>query len=126
MELGQLIRELSRIENQINFDKNDIENFYKIQENSLTSGMNGGQLQAFPLLIAAKSENIKRLEKAVIRQEQLIADKKVELAKLKGDLKVMENLKQKDYDEYRKDVNKQIDQKVEEQTQNWLRFKENL
>jgi flagellar FliJ protein len=126
MELGRLIGELSKIEDQLRLDRKEIDNYYSIQEGALKSGMNGGQLQAFPLLISAKNENIKRLEKARIRQEQLIAEKKQELAKLKGDLKVMENLKQKDYDEYRKAVNKQIDQKVEEQTQNWLRFKENL
>jgi flagellar FliJ protein len=126
MELGQLFRELSKIEDQLRADKFDIDKFYQIQEGALKRGMNGGQLQAFPMLIAAKNENINRLEKAKLRQEQMIAEKKMELAKLKGDLKVMENLKQKDYDEYRKAVNKQIDQKVEEQTQNWLRFKETL
>lgn len=124
MELGQLIQHLGQIENQLAHDQNEIANYYKIQEGALINGMSGSQLQAFPMLIAAKQENIVRLENAKNKQEQKITDKKAELAQLKGDLKVIENLKEKDYDEYRKAVNKEIDQKVEEQTQNWLQFKD--
>ena len=40
------------------------------------------------------------------------------------ELKVIENLKEKDYTEFRKAMGKEIDQKVEEQTQNWLQYKE--
>jgi hypothetical protein len=43
---------------------------------------------------------------------------------LRGELKVLENLKEKDFDQYKKALNKEIDQKVEEQTQNWLQFNE--
>lgn len=124
MELGQLITELNRIEDQLAHDRNEIDNYYKIQEGGLKNGMSGGQLQAFPMLIAAKNKNLELLERDRRRQEQKIADKKQELAQLRGDLKVMENLKQKDYDEYRKALNKEIDQKVEEQTQNWLNHKD--
>lgn len=50
--------------------------------------------------------------------------KKAELAQLKGELKVIENLKDKDYDEYRKILRKEQDQKIEEQTQNWLQSRD--
>lgn len=76
------------------------------------------------MLIEAKDQNINLLERDKKKQEGLIADKKMELAQLRGDLKVMENLKEKDFQEYRKALNKEIDQKVEEQTQNWLQFKD--
>jgi flagellar protein FliJ len=124
MELGQLIMQMSKIDDQLAHDQHEIDNYYNIQEGALKNGMSAGQLQAFPMLIAAKQENINRLLRDKKKQEQRITDKKFELAQLKGDLKVMENLKQKDYDEYRKALNKEIDQKVEEQTQNWLQFKD--
>lgn len=124
MELGQLVMQLTRIDNQMAHDQNEINNYYKIQEGALVNGMSGSQLQAFPMLIAAKQENIVRLQNERKRQEQKIEDKKKELAQLKGDLKVMENMKEKDYEQYRKALNKEIDQKVEEQTQNWLQFKD--
>jgi flagellar FliJ protein len=124
MELGQLILGLNKIEDQLIHDRNDIDNYYKIQEGSLKNGMTGSQLQAFPMLIAGKAQNIELLERDKIKQHDRVEAKKQELAQLKGDLKVMENLKQKDYDEYRKALNKEIDQKVEEQTQNWLQTKD--
>jgi flagellar FliJ protein len=124
MELGQLNQELGKIEDQLEHDKIEIERYYNIQEGALKTGMRGGQLQAFPMMVAAKEENIKRLHKMKERQENLIEDKRKELALLKGDLKVMESMKEKDFDQYRKALNKEIDQKVEEQTQNWLQFKD--
>ena len=124
MELGQLLMELNRIEDQLAHDKKEIDNYYNIQETALKTGMSGSQLQAFPMLISAKTKNLELLERDKTRQNQKVEEKKQELAQLRGDLKVMENLKQKDYDEYRKALNKEIDQKVEEQTQNWLNHKD--
>jgi flagellar FliJ protein len=124
MELGQLITELSRIENQLAHDRREIDNYYKIQENAMKNGIRGDQVQAFPMLVAAKERNIELLLRDKKKQEELIEAKKQELATLKGELKVIENLKEKDYNEYRKALNKEIDQKVEEQTQNWLQHKE--
>ena len=124
MELGQLITELSRIENQLAHDRREIDNYYKIQESAMKNGIRGDQVQAFPMLVAAKERNIELLLRDKKKQEELIDAKKQELATLKGELKVIENLKEKDYNEYRKALNKEIDQKVEEQTQNWLQHKE--
>ena len=124
MELGQLITELSRIENQLVHDRREIDNYYKIQESAMKNGIRGDQVQAFPMLVAAKDRNIELLLRDKKKQEELIEAKKQELATLKGELKVIENLKEKDYNEYRKALNKEIDQKVEEQTQNWLQHRE--
>lgn len=124
MELGQLLVELNKIEDQLSHDKKEIENYYTIQEGALKTGMSGSQLQAFPMMVGGKERNIELLIRDKKRQEQLVLEKKQELAQLKGDLKVMENLKQKDFDEHRKAVNKEQDQKVEEQTQIWLEHKD--
>jgi hypothetical protein len=90
----------------------------------LQNGVRGDQVQAFPMLIAAKEKNIELLHRDKKEQERLIDLKKKELAILRGELKVLENLKEKDFDQYKKALNKEIDQKVEEQTQNWLQFNE--
>ncbi len=120
-----MILYLNKIEDQINHEKNEINKYFEIQQDALQNGARGGQINAFPGLIRAKDQNISLLERDKIKQENLIAEKKLELAQLRGDLKVMENLKDKDYQEYKKALNKEIDQKVEEQTQNWLQFKDN-
>jgi broad specificity phosphatase PhoE len=56
----------------------------------------------------------------------LIEEKKQELAIVRGELKIIENLKEKDFDAWKKATNKEIDQKVEEQTQIWLQHKEKV
>jgi flagellar export protein FliJ len=123
-ELGQMIMQMQKIENQIEQNKLEIKKYFEIQENSLSSGVQANQIQAFPILIKGKELNITILDQDKIRHEKLIADKKIELAKLRGDVKIFENMKQKDFDEFRKAYNKEMDQKVEEQTRNWLNFKE--
>lgn len=123
-ELGQLISYLAKIDDQLRHERKEIDNYYNIQESAMKAGVRGDQVQAFPMLVAAKEKNIQLLQKERSDQEFLIEDKKKELAIVRGELKVIENLKEKDYNEYRKAVNKEIDQKVEEQTQNWLQHKD--
>lgn len=123
MELGQLLSELNRIDDQIKYDERELNKYYEIQEGALKGGMRGSQLQAFPMLVAGKLQNIELLQRDRKRQLQKVEEKKQELATIKGELKVMENLREKDYGEYRKAVNKEIDEKVEEQTQLWLNQK---
>ena len=123
-ELGRLISYLTKIDDQLNHERKEIDNYYHIQESAMKNGVRGDQVQAFPMLVAAKEKNIQLLQKERSDQEFLIEDKKQELAIVRGELKVIENLKEKDYNEYRKAVGKEIDQKVEEQTQNWLQHKD--
>lgn len=124
MELGRLLTHLNKIENQLAHDRKEIESYFEIQEMAMKSGIKGIQVQAFPMLVAAKDANIQALLRDKKNQEALIEEKKKELSTLRGELKVIENLREKDYTEYRKALNKEIDQKVEEQTQNWLQHKE--
>ncbi len=124
MELGQLVTQLTRIDEQLQRDSNEIRSYYEIQDGGLRTGISGRQLQAFPMLISAKEQNIRILEGDRKKQEEMIAHKRHELALLRGDLKVMENLREKDFEAYRRALRKDIDQKVEEQTQIWLQYKD--
>ncbi len=123
-ELGILNRGLEQIDTKIAQEKEEIGKYYQIQEVSLKEGAFAGKLQAFPGLIAAKDKNIELLVRAKQKQEGLIVEKKQELAELRGELKVMENLKEKDFGEWKKAYNKEIDEKVEEQTQIWLNHRD--
>ena len=120
MELGALMLHMQKIDSQIEYEKTQIDNYYKMQEDVLKAGAGGAQLQLIPNMISAKTKNIQLLNRDKRKQQQLIDEKRQELATVKGELKVMENLKEKDFNEYKKAMNKEIDQKVEEQTQLWL------
>lgn len=122
MELGRLIADLQLFEEQLTHERNEIQNYYGIQENSLKTGIRGNQIQAFPMLVAAKEKNIQLLLRDKEQQQHLIEEKTRELAVLRGELKVIENLKEKDFSEWKKAYNKDMDQKIEEQTQNWLNY----
>ena len=123
-ELGQLLTYMNKLDDQLRHDSEEINKYYQIQEGGLRQGMKAGQLQAFPMLVAGKERNIELLKRDKMKQEKLIEAKKQELAVVRGELKVIENLKEKDYDAWRKATNKEIDQKVEEQTQMWLQHRE--
>lgn len=124
MELGQLVAHLNKIDDQLAHDRKEIDNYFMIQEAAMKNGVRGDQIQAFPMLVSAKEKNIQLLSRDRETQLGLIDEKKQELAVLRGELKVIENLKEKDYTDYRKAMNKEIDQKVEEQTQNWLQHRD--
>ena len=124
MQLGQELVQLNKIDDQLLYEKKEIEKYYEIQEGALKTGMNGGQLQAFPMMVAGKERNIQLLQRDRKIQERVVEEKKQELAVVRGELKVVENLKEKDFDIYRKAINKEIDQKVEEQTQIWMQHRD--
>ncbi len=123
-ELGFLIRAHEQIEAKIIQENEEIRKYFQIQEISLKEGASAGKLQAFPGLIAAKDKSIQNLELSKKKHETYIAEKKQELAELRGELKVMENLKEKDFGIWKKAYNKEIDEKVEEQTQIWLNHRD--
>ncbi len=119
-ELGLLNRQLEAIVGQITKEKEEIGKYYQIQELALKTGATAGKLQSFPGLVEAKEKSIKLFERQKKNHEDMIVEKKEELATLRGELKVMDNLKEKDFTEWKKAYNKEVDQKVEEQTQIWL------
>ncbi len=123
-ELGLLIRALEQIEGKITQEKEEIGKYYQIQEIALKEGASAGRLQAFPGLVAAKDKSIDNLMRAKKKHEFYISEKRQELAELRGELKVMENLKEKDFGIWKKAYNKEIDEKVEEQTQIWLNHRD--
>jgi len=124
VELGQLLRYMDKIDQQIIHENGELDRYYQIQSGGVEQGVAARQIQTFPMLMAGKLKNLELLEAERKRYEKLIQQKKEELATLKGELKVIENLKEKDYTDFRKKLNKEIDEKVEEQTQIWLNFKD--
>lgn len=119
-ELGVLISEMNKIDDQLAHDRREIQSYFTLQEAALKGGVKAIQAQAFPMLVDAKEKNIKLLLRDKQQQQRLIEEKTQELARLRGELKVIENLKEKDFEVWKKAYNKEMDQKIEEQTQNWL------
>jgi chromosome segregation ATPase len=70
-----------------------------------------------------KRANIQLLENEIAHLDEKIKDKTSELSKLRGDVKVLDSMKEKHKDQYKKQLNKKIDQDIEEQVQIWKNYR---
>lgn len=118
-ELGLLMVERQNILNQIETLVQDIKAAYVEQETHLAGGMKASHAAYFPQAVAGREGQIKLLQKQVEMADARIADKKVELAQKRADLKLMENLREKDHAAWKKAYAKEENLKVDEMVQMW-------
>ena len=119
MELGSLQKRMNELNGFISGHEQDIEEAYKEQEDALKTGLSAQSLHRYPMMISEKRDHIKRINQEKEHLTEEIDQKVQELAKLKGDVKVISNMKDKSLDEYKKRINKKINENLEEQNQNW-------
>jgi len=119
-ELGSLIANLNRILDQIEYDYQQLDKYSDYQGAILGESVVANKLQVFPYLMEGKKRNLDLLKIEKLGIEKKIEEKKKELTKYKADLKVIEKLKEKDFESYKKTINKEISEKVEEQSMLWL------
>lgn len=118
-ELGMLMVERQNLVEQIETLRHDIDGTYREQESIMSTGMKAGHAAFFPMAVAGKEARIKEVEKEMTELDQRIEDKKKELMQLRADLKLMENLHEKELSAWKKAYNKDTDLKVEEMVQLW-------
>ena len=118
-EIGRMQIELANLKQQIVDHDQGIELAYSDQEQSMQRGMEGREASFYPYFIQNKRENIKQLEQMVESVQDAIAKKFKELAQLRADVKVIEKMKEKDFEKAKKVYQKKQDQKVEELVRMW-------
>ena len=124
MELGSLQKRMNELNAFISGHEQDIEEAYKEQEDALKAGLCAQNLHRYPMMISEKRDHIKRINQEKEHLTQEIDQKVQELAKLKGDVKVISNMKDKSLDDYKKKINKRVNENLEEQNQNWNTIKD--
>lgn len=117
--LGMLMVERQNLVELIETIKHDIQSTYAEQEATMAGGMKAGHAAFFPYAVAGKEARIKEIEKEIAALDIKIEEKKAELIQRRADLKLIENLKEKEHTAWRKAYNKETDQKVEEMVQLW-------
>ncbi|MBY0518420.1 MAG: flagellar FliJ family protein [Bacteriovoracaceae bacterium] len=117
--LGLLMVERQNLVELIETITHDIENSYKEQELHLTTGMRAGHLAFFPQAVSGREAKIKEVQAEMAKLDIKIEEKKIELNTKRAELKVVENLKEKDFLDWKKKYNKETDLKVEEMVQLW-------
>ena len=116
-ELGLLYKELSELELDIlNLDKK-ISEGYKSLDEVTQGGIQGEMLQFYPRFISGLKEDLTNKDNLKFALEKKIESKKKELASARGDVKVIENMKTKDKNSYKKKVLKKEQEEIEEMLQ---------
>ena len=117
--LGLLMVERQNLVELIESLQHDIQNSYLEQEKLMSGGMKASHAAFFPMMVAGKEARIKEVQAEMAALDERIEEKKHELTQRRADLKLIENLKEKDFQAWRKAYNKETDLKVEEMVQLW-------
>ncbi len=114
IELGEILKEINSVEEKIAEANRAIAETYDAQEAFMRDPSNGQMLQFFPMFIQGKKEDIKNKDNLLWSLRKKYDKKVAELATARGEVKVMENFKDKKKDEWSKEKNKKEQEAIEE------------
>jgi len=113
-EMGEIVSKMNNIRDDImNLDQ-DIEDAYNAQNKFLNEKIGGQIIQFFGFYVKGKRDHIKvkKNEQEILKKKY--EEKSIELAKAMGDVKVIENIKKKQFNQYRVDYNKKMQEDLED------------
>ena len=119
MEIGRIQVRIKELENQIAQQDAGINEAYDMQEKALERGMEGLEVRFHPYYVEGKRTHIRALEMEKSRYQEYVEYKYEELSKLRADVKVITQMKEKDHLKYKKNLEKKMNERIEEQVQNW-------
>jgi flagellar export protein FliJ len=119
MQMGRIQVEINHLKNQIEVINQGVAKAYDSQEGFLNSGTSGQQIRFYPYFVEGNRNQIKHLQYEISVLEQELSEKQTELARLRGDVKIIENMKEKEFQKFKKEYNKQQELKIEEQILMW-------
>jgi flagellar FliJ protein len=114
IELGEILKEISAVEEKIALANIAIDETYEAQEIFMKDPSAGKMIQFFPYFIQGKKEDIKNKENLLWALKKKYDVKITELATARGEVKVMENFKEKKKGEWTKEYNKKEQEAIDE------------
>lgn len=114
IELGEILKEISDVEEKIAAANKAIDETYSAQETFMADPAAGRMIQFFPYFIQGKKEEIKNKENLLWALKKKYDAKITELATARGEVKVMENFKDKKKGEWTKEYNKKQQENIDE------------
>lgn len=106
IELGEIVKELTRLKGEIRQLRKDIDVGFQSQEKILEKSTKGSFVQFYSYYIQGKREHIKNREAQIFSLEKKMDLKVLEMKKAMGDTKVIDGLKEKKYLAYKKELQK--------------------
>ena len=116
LELGNILSEIERTKARIAKDQEEIEECYRAQEAILSQPTAGQMAQFFPQYIQTKREDQKAQGNILRSLERHYQDKLKELAQAKGEVKVIDNLREKEEAQFNKTEAKKFQETLDEYT----------
>lgn len=117
VELGQILKQINGAEEEILKLKKDIQETYEAQETFMADPSAGEMIKFFPKFIETKNSAIDNQENLIYALKKKFDFKQKELATARGEVKVIENLKEKKQTEYKKKLEKKHQENVDELVQ---------
>ncbi|ATH08988.1 flagellar export protein FliJ [Halobacteriovorax marinus] len=117
IELGEILTQIQNTKDDITRLTNNIKETYESQEKFLADPSSGDMVKFFPRFIEAKKADIKNKENLLYALEKKFDEKQKELGIARGEVKVIENLKEKKSSEHKKKVEKKFQENVDELVQ---------
>ncbi len=114
IELGEILKEITSVEDAILKMNQDIDETYRAQEEMMKEPAAGAMIQFFPFYIEGRKSDIKNKENLLWSLQKKYERKIEELAKARGEVKILENFKDKKKIEWTKERDKKEMQTIEE------------
>jgi len=105
-ELGEIVSQMNGVDDKIAQLSHHISQGYESQEMVLRDATTGGNIQFYPQYIEAHQANIILLQERKVVLEKEYQLKVAEMAIAMGDLKVVRKFKEKEYNDFKKDMQK--------------------
>lgn len=106
VELGKLISEEQKILDRINEIDNEVRLGYQMQNEAFDEQSKGRDAYFYPYYFQGKRKDRERCETMLYSLRKKINSKREELSEAMGNVKIMESLKDKKVQEYKKEKNK--------------------
>lgn len=119
LEIGKIQLRIQELKYYLAEHNKGIDQAYQAQEEALSQGMNGQELKFHPFFVEGKKAHIDIIESELQMLNDQVQQKFKELARLRAEVNVIDDMKEKQKKEYRKKLEKKQFAEIEEQVQNW-------
>ncbi len=123
MEIGRIQVQINKLSAEITNHEAGIQQAYDSQEKLMEEGVNGTEIKFYPFFVSGKRAHIQAIKNEIKALTDEVNDKYDNLKLLRADVKVIEEMKEKDLLKYKKALQKKQFENIEEQVQNWNQFK---
>jgi len=114
IELGKILQSVGLIEEKIAKAHLDINESYMAHDKLIGSSIAGRELQFFPFFIEGKNCDIDQCQAELAKLKEQFEQKMAEVKIARGETKVIENMKDRDFEKCKKEFNKKLNADLEE------------